>query len=382
MKIGILCFPTPGGSGVVATELGKELSRRGHEVHIIAYEMPFRLENTDHIHFHQVNLREYPLFPHPFLTIEITAKLVEVVDRYSLDIIHVHYALPNALSAVLARGITGNVRIVTTVHGTDVTVWGKEPSLQPVIRYGLEQSDAVSAVSQNLKNEVYTSFGLEKRVQVIPNFVDTRVFSRLPDSPLRSQLARDSEKIILHVSNFRPVKRLQDLINAFFRLQRRNPGTRLVLAGDGAEREPAEKLVQDLGLASQVTFLGTRAELVQLYSAADLFVLPSEKESFGLSALEAMACRVPVVATETGGLPEVVEQGKTGLLVPVGDVEALSTSMAALLGNPALHAQMAARSREKAEKFSPENIVPRYEAFYQQLFSTLGLQGSTGNPPG
>ncbi len=382
MKIGILCFPTPGGSGVVATELGKELSRRGHEIHIIAYETPFRLENTDHIHFHQVNLREYPLFPHPFLTIEITAKLVEVLDRYSLDIIHVHYALPNALSAVLAREIAGKVRIVTTVHGTDVTVWGKEPSLQPVIRYGLEQSDAVSAVSHDLKNEVYSSFGLDKGVQVIPNFVDTRAFSRLPDSSLRSQLARDGEKIILHVSNFRPVKRLQDLITAFFRLQRCNPGTRLVLAGDGAEREPAEKLVHDLGLASQVIFLGTRAELVQLYSAADLFVLPSEKESFGLSALEAMACRVPVVATETGGLPEVVEHGKTGLLVPVGDTEALSASIATLLGNPILHAQMAARSREKAEKFSPENIVPQYEAFYQRVFSALGLQGSTGNPTG
>ncbi len=382
MKIGILCFPTPGGSGVVATELGKELSRRGHEIHIISYEMPFRLGDPVNIHFHQVPLREYPLFPHPFLTIEITAKLVEVLDRYSLDIIHVHYALPNAISAVLAREIAGRVRIVTTVHGTDVTVWGKEPSLQPVIRYGLEQSDAVSAVSHDLKNEVYTSFGLEKTVQVIPNFVDTRVFSRLPDSPLRSQLAREGEKIILHVSNFRPVKRLQDLIAAFFRLQRSNPKTRLVLVGDGTERETAEKLVQDLGLASRVTFLGNRAELVQLYSAADLFVLPSEKESFGLSALEAMACSVPVVATETGGLPEVVEQGKTGLLVPVGDTEALSESMATLLGQPALHAQMAARSREKAEKYSPENIVPRYEAFYQGVFSALGLQGSTGNPPG
>ena len=372
MKIGILCFPTPGGSGVVATELGKELSRRGHEIHIISYEMPFRFLDEENIFFHQVNLREYPLFPHPFLTIEITAKLVDVLNRFSLDIIHVHYALPNALSAVLAREIAGYVRIVTTVHGTDVTVWAQEPSLKPVIRYGLEQSDAVSAVSQSLRKDVYDNLGLEKPVQVIYNFIDIHRYRRLSESPLRNTLLRGSEKMILHMSNFRPVKRVHDLIAAFSQVYRKNNAV-LVLAGDGQDKESAQAMVKERGIQSRVIFIGTQVELVPLLSAADLFVLPSEKESFGLAALEAMACSVPVVATETGGLPELVEHGKTGLLVPVGDVDALAESMDSLLENPYLHHRMAVMSREKAKCFAVEGIIPQYEEFYQSVLSHAKL---------
>ncbi len=369
MRIGILCFPTPGGSGVVAAELGKELSRRGHEIHVISYDLPFRLEEDAHLRFHRVNLREYPLFPHPFLTVEITAKLVEVLERHPLQVIHVHYALPNTLSAVMAREICGSVRIVTTVHGTDVTVWGREPSLRPVIRYGLEQCDAVSAVSNSLREDLYDCFDLQKAVRVIYNFVDLERYRRLPQSPLRPLLAGDDEKIILHLSNFRPVKRIPDLVRAFARLQQVSPRTKLVLAGDGAEKERVQQLVKSLGLGASVVFPGTQAELVPLYSAADLFVLPSEKESFGLAALEAMACSVPVVATETGGLPEIVEDGKTGFLVPVGDVAALAEAMQALLENPGLHEKMAVLSREKAGRFSPAGIIPQYEELYRSVIS-------------
>lgn len=373
MKIGQLCFPTPGGSGVVATELGKELARKGHEIHIISYDLPFRLGAQENIYYHKVNLRQYPLFPHPFLTVEITAKIVEVIKTYSLDIIHVHYALPNVLSAVLAREIAGDVRIVTTVHGTDVTVWGKDPSIKPVIRYGLEQSDAVSAVSRSLKSDVRANLELENPVQVIYNFVDTHFYQRLPQSPARKSLARDDEKIILHISNFRPVKRIDDLLLAFSRLGKTFKKAVLVLAGDGEERGNIEEMAVRLGIKSRVVFLGTQVELVPLLSAADLFLLPSEKESFGLAALEAMACSVPVVATETGGIPEIVEHGKTGLLVPVGDVNALAGAMQSILDNPELHHQMGLLSRKKAENFSVERIIPQYEEFYQSGFVHVGF---------
>lgn len=353
---------------MVATELGKEMARRGHEVHIVSYDLPFRLRGEEGVYYHKVVLKEYPLFPHPFLTIDLTASLVELYKKFSIQIIHAHYALPNAISALLAREIVGNkVKVITTLHGTDITIWGKDPSLRPVLRYGLERSNAITAVSHSLKKETMNSLNLARPIEVIYNFVDTRLYKRNPDEDLRAKLAPRGEKIILHVSNFRPVKRVPDLLRAFANLSKEKNDCLLLLVGEGVERVKAETMADELGIRERVMFLGTWIDLVPLFSVADLFVLPSEKESFGLAALEAMACGVPVVATKTGGLPEIVEHGKTGFLVPVGDVRELTSAIWCLLSDEVLHQEMAANSRKKAENFSVEKIIPLYEAVYYRV---------------
>ncbi len=371
MKVAIVCFPTPGGSGVVAAELGNELARRGHEIHVLSYRVPFRMDSENsRIHYHEVELKEYPLFPHPLITVEITARLVEVIERHSLDLVHVHYALPNSVSALLAREMAGrSVKIITTVHGTDITIWGRDKSLQPVIRYSLEKSDLVTAVSESLRREAVEILGVEKEIHTIYNFIDTGVYRRSGGEKLRLKLAPGGEKIVLHVSNFRPVKRIPDLLHAFALLQETNRDVVLALAGDGVERNRVAELSEKLGLKERVRFLGIRKNMVPLFSAADLFVLPSEKESFGLAALEAMACSVPVIATNTGGLPELVDHGQNGFLVPVGDRRALCEAMRELLDDDSLRGRFARNSREKAKLFSSEVIIPRYEALYRGISS-------------
>ncbi len=371
MKVAIVCFPTPGGSGVVAAELGNELARRGHEIHVLSYRVPFRMDSENsRMHYHEVELKEYPLFPHPLITVEITARLVEVIERHSLDLVHVHYALPNSVSALLAREMAGrSVKIITTVHGTDITIWGRDKSLQPVIRYSLEKSDLVTAVSESLRREAVEILGVEKEIHTIYNFIDTGVYRRSGGEKLRLKLAPGGEKIVLHVSNFRPVKRIPDLLHAFALLQETNRDVVLALAGDGVERNRVAELSEKLGLKERVRFLGIRKNMVPLFSAADLFVLPSEKESFGLAALEAMACSVPVIATNTGGLPELVDHGQNGFLVPVGDRRALCEAMRELLDDDSLRGRFARNSREKAKLFSSEVIIPRYEALYRGISS-------------
>jgi len=356
---------------VVAAELGNELARRGHEIHVLSYRVPFRMDSENsRIHYHEVELKEYPLFPHPLITVEITARLVEVIERHSLDLVHVHYALPNSVSALLAREMAGrSVKIITTVHGTDITIWGRDKSLQPVIRYSLEKSDLVTAVSESLRREAVEILGVEKEIHTIYNFIDTGVYRRSGGEKLRLKLAPGGEKIVLHVSNFRPVKRIPDLLHAFALLQETNRDVVLALAGDGVERNRVAELSEKLGLKERVRFLGIRKNMVPLFSAADLFVLPSEKESFGLAALEAMACSVPVIATNTGGLPELVDHGQNGFLVPVGDRRALCEAMRELLDDDSLRGRFARNSREKAKLFSSEVIIPRYEALYRGISS-------------
>lgn len=371
MKIIMVCYPSPGGSGVVATELGSELSQRGHEVHVVSYHLPFRLHNgSSNVYYHKVELNEYPLFPYPLLTMEVSAKLVETIEKVSPDLIHVHYALPHTASALLARRAVGSdVKIVTTLHGTDVTVWGKNPSMAPLLRSNLEECDALTAVSQSLKEEAIEVLGLTKPVQVIYNFIDTGYYKKEDGGEMRQKLAPGGEKIILHVSNFRAVKRVPDLLRAFAFFQRRFSNAVLVLAGSGAAGEEILNLAEKLGIREQLRMLDASTDLVPLYSAADLFLLPSEKESFGLVALEAMGCGVPIVATDTGGLPELVDHGKNGYLVPVGDVAALAACMERLLTDENLYGSFSKEARRKADFFAVSRVVPLYERLYEGLMA-------------
>lgn len=373
MKIAMLCFPTPGGSGVVAVELAREMARRGHEIHLISYAMPFRLEETAGVFYHEVPLREFPLFPYPLFTMEVVAKLVAVIKECSPQIIHVHYALPYSIAALLALDISGQkqTRVVTTIHGTDISTWGHDKVMHPLIRHALEKSDAVTAVSYSLRREAVNLLNLaEEQISVIYNFIDTKRYRYHPEKSLQRKMAPRGEKIILHISNFRPVKRVPDLVRAFNLLVKENRDVVLVLVGDGMEKQLARKMVHEMGISAQVHFLETQADPVSLFGIADLVVLPSEKESFGLVALEAMACSLPVVATDTGGLPEVVSDGETGLLVPVNDWIALAAAMRRLLDDYEMHRCFSMAARRRAEQFASSIMIPRYEALYRKLLKS------------
>ncbi len=369
MRIVMVCYPSPGGSGVVAAELGSALSRKGHEIHMVSYQRPFRLHGGDsRVYYHQVHGSSYPLFPHPLLTMDVSATLVELIEKFAPDLIHAHYALPYTASALLAKKASGSrVKIVTTLHGTDVTVWGRKPGMTSLLRSGLEECDGVTAVSQSLKAEALGLLGLKSQVRVIYNFVDNDRYRRDGGEKLRHKLASEGEKIVLHVSNFRPVKRIPDLMEAFALLYRKRKDVLLVLAGSGAKGEEILYSAERLGIRGQLRMLDASNDLVPLYSAADVFLLPSEKESFGLAALEAMSCGVPVVATNAGGLPELVDHGKNGFLVPVGDVKALAESMERLLGDEGKHREFALQARHKAERFDTRRVLPCYEELYRSL---------------
>ena len=371
MKIGITCYPTYGGSGAVATELGLELARRGHEIHFITYDSPFRLHGyTERIYFHQVETRmgRYPLFDHFPYTLALASKQHEVVLREGLEILHVHYAIPHATTAYLAREMLKGerpLRVITTLHGTDITLVGQESSFYGITKFSIEQSDEVTAVSSYLRDETYRAFGcVSCDVRVIPNFVNLNEY-RPVEPAERSSVAPEGTKVITHVSNFREVKRVKDVVRVFARIRRAMPAT-LIMAGDGPDRIDAENEARELGVGGDVRFLGRLDSVASLLQATDLFVLPSQTESFGLAALEAMACGSPVVASRAGGLPEVVDDGVSGILEPVGSVEAMGRRAVELLRDPARYAAMRSAAIAKAREFSADRIVPMYEALYDE----------------
>jgi N-acetyl-alpha-D-glucosaminyl L-malate synthase BshA len=371
MRIGITCYPTYGGSGAMATELGLALARRGHDIHFISYASPFRLRGfAERVFFHEVDLSgTYPLLEYFPYSLALAVKQEEVALRERLDILHVHYAVPHATAAFLAKEMIRDehdLKVVTTLHGTDITLVGREKSFFTVTKFSIERSDAVTAVSQYLKDETYAAFGCTGcGIDVIPNFVNLDEYRPSDDAHCRSALVPGDKKVLMHVSNFRELKRVPDVIRAFA-LVRKQIDAALVLVGDGPERPATEAEVERLGLGSDVQFLGKVDPVADLLRAADLFLLPSSSESFGLSALEAMACGAPVVASDVGGVPEVVEDGVSGRLVPVGDVDAIAQATLELLQPERWNAARSA-AIEQAQGFSAERVVPRYEALYERV---------------
>lgn len=368
MKIGIVCYPSYGGSGVVATELAEALAERGHEVHIISYERPFRLRSFhQNLFLHEVTAVDYPVFKYPPYDLALAGTIYEVAKARGLDLIHAHYAIPHAVSAYLAKAMLARERplpLVTTLHGTDITVVGQEPQLFEVVRFSLQSSDGVTAVSKALAAEAAGVFAYERPIEVIYNFIDPEVYRRQECPARRAFYAEPGEKIICHISNFREVKRIPDVLQVFARINREQPA-RLLLIGDGPERSGAQQLAQELGILNRIHFLGKQEFVVPLLSISDLFLLPSAKESFGLAALEAMACEVPVITTNTGGLPEVVSDGVTGIVAPVGAVEEMARRALELLQNEQLYRRMAKAAREQVIiNFREEEIVTHYENYY------------------
>lgn len=378
MRIGIVCYPTYGGSGVVATELGRFLAQRGHEVHFISSSVPFRLshEPQDGVIFHEVQSVEYPVLPSELYTISVASKVTQVVELFRLDVVHVHYAVPHTISAFLARSALGREQhpfvVVTTLHGTDITLVGRQPSYYPIVRYAINRSDAVTTVSTWLKDMTIKEFGTTRPIDVIPNFVDETKFRRGLTPCKRGTYAPNGEKILLHISNFRPVKRVDDVVRIFARVRQQMPAV-LLMIGDGPERERAQNVARELGVAASVHFLGKQESIEVFMSCADCFIFPSEYESFGLAALEAMACEMPVVASATGGLPEVIQDGETGYLAPLGDVEMMAEKALRVVRDPVLAARIGKAAREMVhQKYLPGAIVPMYEDVYENA-----LRGSS-----
>ncbi len=370
MKIGITCYPTYGGSGVVATELGKALAQRGHEIHFISYSLPFRLQHFhERIFFHEVEMVDYPLLEHPPYAIALAAKMSEVSAQVGLDIFHVHYAMPHAVSAFLARAILGQhaPKIITTLHGTDITLVGNDRSLFPMTRFALEQSDGITCVSHYLEAKTREVFETTRPIRVVPNFVDSRQFIPEARPDLRGCMAPEGQRILVHLSNFRSVKRVPDTVRILAHVRGTVPA-KLLLIGDGQDRPLALHLATTLGVERDVIFLGKQDDVQSLLAIADLFLLPSQEEAFGLAALEAMSCGVPVVATTVGGIPEVVEDGKTGFLLPPGDVEGMARAALALLTDRERHEEFRGAARRRAvAHFDTSLIVPQYEAYYQAV---------------
>lgn len=362
MRIGIVCYPTYGGSGAVATELGLALAGRGHDVHFISYALPFRLRFNERVTFHEVKIGSYPLFEHPPYSLALAVMLHEVAVKARLDVLHAHYAIPHAISGWLAKQLLADERalpIVTTLHGTDITLVGQDPSYFTITKFSIEQSDAVTAVSTYLRDETYRAFGCTGcDIEVVPNFVSLEEFHP-PEKPC----GPPGEKTLMHISNMRPVKRLLDVVRIFARVQERVP-SRLVLVGDGPDRDTAEREVEKLRLQARVRFLGKVEDVAEVLRWADLYLLPSQSESFGLSALEALATGVPVMGYRVGGLPEVVEHGASGHLAEVGDVDALAEAAIALLTDQARWRAASAAARLRAADFATQKVVPRYEAVY------------------
>jgi N-acetyl-alpha-D-glucosaminyl L-malate synthase BshA len=370
MKIGITCYPTYGGSGVVATELGLALADRGHEVHFITYDRPFRLDHFhDRVYFHGVETSAYPLIEFDLYTLALTSKLVEVVRFEKLDILHMHYAIPHAVSAYLARQILGvdNIKTVTTLHGTDSTLVGLEPSFLPLMRFALQHSDGVTAVSRFLRDKTLSTYQLDVDIEAIPNFIDSEVYAPRESCRYRELFAPDGQKVIVHTSNFRPVKRVQDVIRTFAKVREQIPA-RLLLIGDGPDRTDCEVLSRELHVQDDVRFLGKQDALVDILTASDLFMLPSQSESFGLSALEAMSCGLPVISTSIGGIPEVNLHAETGYIAEIGDIDRMARYAVELLTNEARYAMFSNAARRRAvEVFDKSIIVPQYEAYYERI---------------
>lgn len=374
MNIGIVCYASIGGSGIVATELGKALAIRGHQVHVISSDMPVRFgEYQTGLSFHRVETPSYPLFREPQYVLSLANKIVQVSRDVGLDIVHAHYAIPHATAAYLARQVLASAaftpvpRVVTTLHGTDITLLGADPSYLEIVAFGIEQSDGVTTVSQSLKEDTYRKLGVTCDIRVIPNFIDCDDYRRRDYAGLRDSLAPNGEKIVIHVSNFRPVKRVSDVVRIFARARESAP-IRLVLVGDGPDLPDAARLARELNVAEHVRFIGEQEQVAPLLSAADVFLLPSSQESFGLAALEAMACGVPVVASRVGGLPELIEDGVTGYVHDPGDVTGMARSIVDLVSDEDVHGRFSeAASRVAHARYCQSNIVPLYEAYYHEI---------------
>ena len=370
MKIGITCYPTYGGSGAVATELGMALARRGHEIHFITYQQPFRLPSfLPRIYFHEVDVGRYPLFEYPPYDLALAVRMHEVVLAHKLDLLHVHYAIPHATSAWIAREMLAptrpDIRVLTTLHGTDITIVGQDPSFHAITKFSIEQSDGLTAVSRFLQRETVRAFGCTGcQIEVIPNFIDPEVYDRMKyKAALRDQFG-PSDRVLMHISNFRPVKRVRDVVRIFARVRQEIPGV-LVMVGDGPDRVHAEAEARELGVEDQVFFLGKIETVAPLLSAADLFLLPTQSESFGLSALEALASGVPVIGTNAGGLPEVVRDGETGALCAVGDVDGMARAAIEILRDrDRWQAMSTLAARDARERFAMHDVVEQYESFY------------------
>lgn len=375
MRIGITCYPTHGGSGVVATELGKILAERGHEIHFITYDMPFRLGNYHHnIYYHGVEANRYAVFKYPPYDLALASRMAQVAKMVNLDLLHVHYAVPHAIAAVLAKQMVGDhLKVVTTLHGTDITVLGEDPSLRDIICLGIQKSDAVTAVSDHLVHQTKELFCVNRHIERIYNFVDTRVYYPREVSNLRRKCTESHEKLLLHISNFRAVKRPLDVIEVFHRVYKKIPA-RLLMVGEGPEMPKVMEKVEQMGLKKHVMFLGKQDEVAQLISMADVLLLPSQKESFGLVALEAMACGVPTVASNAGGIPEVVVHGETGFLADIGDVEKMAHYTIQLLKNDALYQQCSQMGIQRVHQhFSGEKVVEQYEEVYRRVTESVPM---------
>jgi len=374
VRIGITCYPTYGGSGIVATELGLELANRGHEVHFISYANPIRLDpGIPRIHYHEVEVTTYPLFQYPPYALALASRMAEVALRHSLDLLHVHYAIPHSISAMLARQMLARqgrrLPFITTLHGTDITLVGADRSLFPITKFSIEESNGVTAISDHLRVTTVDFFGVENEIRVIKNFVNCEIYRPDPERRGSSALAPKGEKVLIHISNFRPVKRVLDCIRILREVRRHVPA-HLVMVGDGPDRGPAERLARELGVEENVTFMGKRSHVERLLPLAHVLLLPSEMESFGLAALEGMACGVPPVANHVGGLPEVVSNGEDGFLENVGDITAQAARVVELLTDSTLYERMSRAARRKAEtQYCASLIIPQYERYYEEVCS-------------
>ncbi len=374
MKIGIVCYPTYGGSGVLATELGLGLAKRGHQIHFITYRRPVRLSIFhENVYFHEVTTEEYPLFEFPPYDTALASKMVDVVKFEKLDLLHVHYAIPHATVAYLAKKILLSegryVPFITTLHGTDITIVGNNNTFAPVVAFSINKSDGITAVSESLRQQTYDYFDIKKDIKVIYNFIDFERFSKTNKDHFKKAIAPNNEHILLHVSNFRKVKRVEDVIRVFKKVHDKLP-SKLLLIGDGPERHHMEELTRKYELWDEVRFLGKQDAIEELLAIADVFIMPSESESFGLAALEAMACEVPVISSNAGGLPEVNIHGKTGFLSDVGDVAQMAKNTITLLSNEELLQQFRANALAQAKRFDIKNILPQYEAYYEEVLKT------------
>ena len=368
MKIGITCYPTYGGSGVVATELGIELAKRDHEVHFISYEQPFRLDEFhESIFFHEVEMLEYPLFKYPPYSLSLSVKMAQIIESEKLDILHVHYAMPHAASAYLAKKIVGdeNIKIITTLHGTDITLVGNHHSFFRITKFSIEQSDGVTCVSEFLKNTTKETFDIKRGMEVIHNFVDTEVYKR-DENRKNLDMIEPDDKVIIHISNFRPVKRISSIIKVFCNISKKVK-SKLLLVGDGPEMCKIRNMVSKLDLDNKVIFTGRQNDIIPLLNISDLYMLPSKSESFGLSALEAMSCGVPVIGTSIGGLKEVVEHGISGYICNPGDIKAMSKAAVAVLANKKNRIKMGLAARARAKKFDSKNIIEKYVDYYKKV---------------
>lgn len=371
MKIGIVCYPTFGGSGVLATELGKALADKGHQVHFITYQQPVRLNVFNaNIFYHEVRVPTYPLFDYPPYEVALASTMVDAIINYDLDLMHVHYAIPHASAAYMAKQIvkskTGRVvPVITTLHGTDITLVGRDKTYEPVVTFSINESDTITSVSENLKEETYKNFAINKEIEVITNFVDVQRFAKKPIDAFKKVIAPNGEKILLHASNFRKVKRVDDVVKVFAKVRAAIPA-KLMMVGDGPERPAAEDLARHLGIADDVRFVGKQEQMEDIMNVSDIFLLTSDYESFGLSALEAMAARSIVISTNAGGLPEINIDGVTGFMANVGDVDTMSQQAIDILKNEELLAKMKEQAFAQANKFSLENIIPLYEKLYSK----------------